>query len=185
MKSIEMYYPTEVYIISNFKIDGTNHIQYKDQTRNRYENVRRKVLKACDVLKEPFILMNDDIYFTQEPDFPDWYDGTIKERIGGNNKYVQLLQKTLDHSKDGLNYSVHSPVVIHPDLFTDVTIEGLPFRNIYCSYSDREKREIKDPKLRTRQDHYRVEKIAKENPFFSTSDFSLKLIGGFMKKRFN
>src|SRR5690554_408802 len=92
LRSIEKYYPTDVYIVSKIKIKGTNHIYYEDKTHNRYENVRQKVLKACEVLDEPFILMNDDMYFLEKPDFPDWYDGTIEERIGGNNTYMQMMR---------------------------------------------------------------------------------------------
>lgn len=184
LRSIEKYYPADVYIVSKLKVKGTNHIHYEDKTRNRYENVKQKVLKACEVLKEPFILMNDDMYFLEEPDFPDWYDGTIEERIGGNNMYMQMLRKTAELSKDGLNYSVHSPMVIDPELFQKVSVEGLPFRNIYGSYSDREKREIKDPKMRTQKDHAQPDKFIKGLPFFSTSEFSLKMISEFMRKRF-
>ena len=185
LRSIEKYYPTDVFIVSKLKVKGTNHIHYEDKTLNRYENVRQKVLKACDVLKEPFILMNDDIYFLQEPQFPDWYDGTIEERIGGNNSYMQMMRKTMSLSQDGLNYCVHGPMVIEPDLFKSVTVEGLPFRNIYGSYSNREKREIKDPKMRTKKDHSKPEKFIQGKPFFSTSDFSLKLIGDFIEVLFN
>ncbi len=184
LRSIDKYYPTEVYIVSKLKIKGTNHIYYEDKTRNRYENVRQKTLKACKVLKEPFILMNDDMYFLEEPDFPDWYDGTIEERIGGNNTYMKMLRKTTDLSKDGLNYCVHSPMVIDPELFKKVTVEGLPFRNIYGSYSDREKREIKDPKMRTKKDHAHPKNFIEGLPFFSTSEFSLKIIGDFMEELF-
>ena len=184
LRSIEKYYPTDVFIVSKQKIKGTNHIYYEDKTLNRYENVRQKVLKACDVLKEPFILMNDDMYFLEEPDFPDWYDGTIEERIGGNNLYMRMLKRTLNLSKDGLNYSVHTPMVIKPELFQKVSVEGLPFRNIYGSYSDREKREIKDPKMRSKKDHAHPEKFIEGLPFFSTSDFSLVFLGEFMKRLF-
>ncbi len=185
LRSIEKYHPTEVYLVSKLKIRGTNHIYYEDKTLNRYENVRQKVLKACEVLNEPFILMNDDMYFLEEPDFPDWYDGTIEDRIGGNNTYMKMMRKTLELSKDGLNYSVHMPMVINPVIFNKVTVEGLPFRNIYGSYSDREKREIKDPKMRTKKDHAHPEKFIKGLPLFSTSEFSLKLIHGFMEELFN
>lgn len=184
LRSINKFYPTDVFIVSKMKVKGTNNIYYEDKTRNRYENVRQKVLKACNVIKEPFILMNDDMYFLQKPDFPDWYDGSIEKRIGGNNSYMKMLRNTMKLSQDGLNYSVHMPMIIVPELFKKVSVPGLPFRNIYGSYSKREKREIKDPKMKTRKDHAHPDKFIKGLPLFSTSEFSLKMIYDFMDNLF-
>jgi hypothetical protein len=75
-------------------------------------------------------------------------------------------------------------MVIDPDLFKEVTVKGLPFRNIYGSYSQREKREIKDPKVRTKKEHNKPREFVKGLPFFSTSDFSLQMMRGFMEELF-
>ena len=179
LRSIDKYYPTDVYIVSKQKIKGTNHIYYEDKTLNRYENVRQKVLKACDVLKEPFIFMNDDMYLLEPFKEVDYYCGKLKERTRTGSVQRAIVNGAIKESKDGLNYSIHQPMVIDPEIMRG--IKSLSFKDIHGSISTRKKVKLKDVKMRSKKDHAHPEKFIDGLPFFSTSDFSLKIIGDFME----
>lgn len=181
LRSIAKHYPTEVFIVTDtMRPFKAQYIKHKDSGINRYDCVRRKIIAAADVLKEPFLLWNDDIYLTepfQAP--PHYYDGMIEDRMSGNDGYSMMLQKTGRHG-DGRNYELHYPMLIDPYLFKQVTVPGLLYRSIYASASDHPKAPKKDVKIRTRKEHSRFNPL----PVFSISDYSLVFIREEMERLF-
>lgn len=145
----------------------------------RHDSVRQKILAACDnpFISDPFILMNDDFYLLRDIDeLHDYYDGTIQERLKNTaTGYRERMHATIEHS-DGRNYEVHTPVVIHKEIFKSATKEGALYRNLYCSASPTEKVPIKDPKLYRKAEHYNFREFCKRNWMFSTSEFSFALL---------
>lgn len=148
-------------------------VDYRDKYRPinplRHENVRRKVLKACHILEQPFMLTNDDIFFMQDFDIeemPLYYNGTCKEfaeNKGG--KYKKMLQEI-----GGLNFELHTPMIIEPDIFQESTKEMKLYRSLYGNASDLPKQEMEDVKSygKDSADNFR------ELPFISTSEAHLK-----------
>ena|SRR5690554_313857 len=183
LRSIQKFHEGEVFLISGIKTKyNVNHIHYEDKTHDRYENVKQKVLKACEVLNEPFLYMNDDMYLLEPFRNVDYYCGKLKDRTRAGSKQKAIVDGAISESKDGLNYSIHSPMIIEPELMRG--IQSVLFKDVHGSLSEREKVELRDVKIRTKKDHLHPEKFIEGLPFFSTSEFSLKMIGGFMEDLF-
>lgn len=135
----------------------------------RHENVRLKVLKACHVLKEPFLLLNDDIFFLQECDItkmPLYYWKTCKEFAEEKaGHYKKMLLEI-----DGLNFELHTPMIIQPKIFEESTKEMKLYRSLYGNASDLPKEEMPDVKSYGEDSAERF----RELPFISTSEAHLK-----------
>lgn len=148
-------------------------VDYRDRYRAvrpfRGENVRLKILKACHILKEPFLLLNDDIFFMQECDIttiPLYYYKTCEEFAkskGGS--YKDLLLK-----HPGVNYELHVPMIIQPEVFERATEPLGLYRSLYGRASDLPKQEMKDVK------HYGQDgaEYFRDLPFISTSEAHMK-----------
>jgi hypothetical protein len=180
LRSLKYFEHDQLWIVTGNKRDWVDAkwIRQED-TPNRWENGRLKVNAACKCseVSDPFLMLHDDILFTQPiQKIPHHYDGTIEERIRGNNTYAKMLKANLRDSKDGLNYAVHMPLVVHKGEWLEHTKKGALSRNLYCSWSDHPKKEREDVKLRTKKEHKRAAQIMKENPFVSLSDYSLMFL---------
>lgn len=165
-----------------------NWIDKRDDQRYRFENARQKVAEACKcpAISDPFVLWNDDFFLLKDTstDLPDYYDGTIQDRIASaGGDYRALMERTLPYS-DGRNYSVHVPMVIHKELFLKTQREGMLFRNVYGSASPNKKAEIKDPKMYRKEHHQNFMQFIKGKWVFSTSEFSFKWIADRMDRMY-
>lgn len=166
---------------------SVNWIEETDEKLNydsRHENVRQKILAACNNphVSDPFILFNDDFFLLRPiQDIPHYYDGTIEYRLQSSaGGYRDRMDESRKHSKDGLNYELHCPVVIDKELFKNVTTPGSLYRNIYCSHSDRDKKPMGDVKMYSLEDHQRS--FTKGKWCFSTNDFSFTRMLDLMNK---
>ena len=183
LKSLKKHHSGEVFIVSALKTKyDVNHIYFEDKTADRYENVKKKVLKACEVLNEPFLYMNDDMYLLEPFKEVDYYSGDLKDRTRVGSVQKAIVNGAIKESKDGLNYSIHQPMIIEPEIMRG--IRSVSFKDVHGSLSKRPKIELRDVKFRSKKDHLKPEQFIKGLPFFSTSDFSLVFLGEFMKRLF-
>ena len=181
LKSLKKHHKGEVYIVSGVKTrHDVKHIHCEDTELCRYENVKKKVLKACDVLDEPFLYMNDDMYLLEPFCNVDYYWGKLTDRTRTGSKQKTIVDSAIAESKDGLNYSIHSPMIIEPEIMRE--IRSVSFKDVHGSLSSRDKVELRDVKIRTKADHLHPERFIEGLPFFSTSEFSLAFLGEFMQK---
>lgn len=157
---------------------SVNWIPATDAGSTRYNSAYRKIMKACynPYVSDPFVLFNDDFFLLKRlNEIPDYYDGTLKDRIkttGG--EYFKMLKKSLDYS-DGKNYAVHTPVVIHKELFKRIP-EGVSYRVVYGSMSDNKKEQLTDPKIYDKEHHMEFRKWVRDKWMFSASEFSFAFL---------
>lgn len=174
IRSLRHFPVKDLWIVTGNKRDwlDCNWVKQSDGI-NRWENGRIKVSAACNApVSDPFLLMHDDMFFTKDTEvIPHHYDGEIK--VGGTHVYARYQQESKKYSRDGLNYSIHTPLVVYKDVWLSKTRQGASSRNIYCSWSDHPKKQIKDVKLRTKKDH----KNFSPDRFFSLSDYSWGMVG--------
>ena len=184
LKSLKKHHNGDVYIVSGVKTKhDVKHIHCEDTELCRYENVKKKVLKACDVLDEPFLYMNDDMYLLEPFCNVDYYWGKLTERTRTGSKQKTIVDSAIAESQDGLNYSIHSPMIIEPEIMRE--IRSVSFKDVHGSLSGRDKVELRDVKIRTKKDHLKPKKFIEGLPFFSTSEFSLAFLGEFMQGLFH
>ena len=151
---------------------------------SRFGSAHRKIRAACDnpFISDPFVLFNDD-FFLLNPikDFPDYYDGTLQQRINSaGGDYLAMLKRSQSFS-DGNNYATHTPALIKKEIFKTIP-EGISYRIAYGSRSGNEKKPIKDPKIYNQKDHFDFREWVKGKAMFSTSDFSFHYILREMKQ---
>lgn len=160
LRSIERFFPVrDVWMIGEPRpYLSCNWIEMSDGKGSRHESVRQKIMAACEnpYISDPFVLFNDDFVLTREITMlHDYYDGTIEKRLKtAGGEYRERMLESQELSKDGLNYEVHVPALIDKDLFKK-TKEGSLYRNVCLSHSKREKVEIRDPKMYTKDQHSR------------------------------
>lgn len=172
----------KVYIVTGKKrdwIQNVHWIECKD-VLCRYESVKRKVVEACKVIGKPFLFMNDDMYLLEPFKQVDYYNGYLKDKPIIGSKQQRIFKSAMAESRDGRNYSVHSPMIIEPTLMEG--INSLSFKDVHGSLSGRKKVQMADVKMRTKKDHSR--EFIEGLPFFSTSDFSFGLIRELMDDLF-
>lgn len=176
IKSIRKFTNAEVIFIVSKKRDvefpGNSGkivwIDYQDKypakNPTRHENVRLKVIAAGEAIRKPFLLMNDDMFFLKKTDIttiPLYYWKTCKEfakNKGG--RYRQMLERI-----NGLNFELHLPIIVDPNLFKAVTKSGELYRSVYCNASSLPKKERKDVK---------IQRLSKVDDIISTSETALK-----------
>ena len=163
---------------------SVNWIPLSDQVKSRYSSAHRKIRAACDnpFVSDPFVLFNDDFFLLKPTEeFPDYYDGTLQQRINSSGgDYLNMLKKSQRFS-DGKNYATHTPALIKKEIFKTIP-EGISYRIAYGSRSGNEKKPIKDPKIYNQKDHFDFREWVKGKAMFSTSDFSFHYILREMKQ---
>lgn len=123
---------------------------------SRYVKSTHNIEQAAIILREPFVIMNDDFMCCK--DFTDadlklWYDSTIRERIQKSSSpiYVRTLQMS-ELNKGDLNFAVHRPMII-TDLdifFQSVSLMkklNCSLRNLYGNRIQENRAAIKDLKI--------------------------------------
>src|SRR5690554_251908 len=180
LRSIEKYMDVrDVWVVGQPRDWlSVNWIPLSDRVKSRFGSAHLKIRAACDnpFVSDPFVLFNDD-FFLLKPlkEFPDYYDGTLEERIeSAGGGYLNILKKSKSFS-DGKNYATHTPVSIDKEIFKTIP-EGISYRIAYGSRSGNEKKEMKDPKIYNQKDHFDFRQWIKGKSMFSTSDFSFNYI---------
>lgn len=189
-----------VYIVGSKPewVNNIHHIQVDDPYRKKCDNTWNKLCVISTILKDPFVLMNDDFYFLQSFDFNSillYYDGFIDEVIKKhtNKSYIQTLNNTIKFlellDKPIINYAVHGPITIDPAIVFNWTIyikkePGISFRNFYGNvYNDLKQRTpLTDLKFNESVDDDTFKVRVEGRKFFSISDKYLDEVG---KKRFS
>ena len=164
-------------------------IEQPDEGPTRYDSTRKKLLAACACphVSDPFLLFNDDFFLLRPPppEIPDYYDGTIHERIASaGGDYRAAMIETLPYS-DGRNYGVHVPLVIDKALFKRTARPGMLYRNVYCSASPRPKAQMADPKIYNHEDHLNFRRFIQGKWMFSASEHSFAYIYSHMKQMYS
>ena len=184
LRSIEKYFPVRDVWCVGIPREwlSVNWIEQPDSIGSydtRHESVRQKILRACEnpFISDPFALWNDDIFLLKPiEEIPDYYDGTIQDRLKDTTSgYAERMRKTIPYS-DGRNYEVHTPVMIDKNVFKRVSKEGMLNRNPHCSLSKRKKVQIEDPKLYNHNSHLNFHEWKQGKTMFSTTDFSFHYI---------
>lgn len=117
---------------------------------NRVENIWRKMEVIAEHIEEPFLFMNDDMFFTREVKLLPWYyEGMIQDKIDGcdglkaSGKYRDMLIRTKQALFGGpeLNFAVHYPIILDPTyikllIATYGTKDNLSFRCMYGNIFD-------------------------------------------------
>ena len=121
-----------------------NHISLKDATTNHNENIRQKVLKACDIpeLSEDFLFMNDDHFLLQNfdlPNFPNYYKGTLEDYKFKNNGWylADLLWTQGKIGNNALNFDTHTPIMYNKTRFKErlgsIEPVGILIKSMYAA----------------------------------------------------
>lgn len=182
LRSLQHFPHGDVYIVTGKQrgwLTGVKWVRCEDR-QCRYQSTKRKILAAAEVLTEPFLFMNDDFYLLAPFSGHDYYCGHLKDKPQTGSKQRDIIQSAIRESRDGLNYSLHSPMILEPKLLK--TIRSLAFKDVHGSFSARNKKYMPDVKMRTKKEHDNPEAFISDKPFFSTSDFSFKWIREFMER---
>lgn len=185
LRSIEKYLDVDqIWIVSGLKRDWLTCNQvYCEDKGKRGDATLNKVLHACHIvqLSDDFVLMYDDTYLLGDL-IPLTYQGKLDP--AGNTRYANIVRKTQKHSKDGLNYDCHQPIVLNKELFKEKAIEGTLYKSLVASYMEGERVQMDDVKLRDKKDHLKFERFLEGKWCFSTSEFSFKFILDQMKEMY-
>lgn len=115
--------------------DHIKLIHFPDFFNNWYLNTALKVWVATLVEKisDPFLLMNDDFFFTRTnylPEFPVYHEGELSEKLDNpfhDARYKATIRRTLSILKrmgsTTLSYELHYPLPIYKEIFRQV-MEG-------------------------------------------------------------
>lgn len=208
LRSVEKYLTDirDVYIVGHKPKFLTNvkHIPMRDPSPYVTVNIKNKVLRVCEEyeLSDNFLFMNDDHYLM------DWFDirflyysGTIRDAFANakNSIYRLILKNTMDHFNPGWGfYDVHTPVVFHKRVFTEVmndpiwdsTPFGFAMKTFYChrtpmGWYDGRLNEIKDGKIRDpKSDWADIAYLVQTAPVISSSDIVGKGMVKFLDRLF-
>jgi hypothetical protein len=175
---------------------GCTVIEIGDRSNKPQNNVIHKLHEASKIIKEPFVLMNDDFFLTRTIDsFPKYHSGKLRDKIKTMEKipsiYVQGMRKALEFliqkgHNDPLNYMIHAPYLVEDVrtfqqicLFILNNNGNYSLRQIYLSLTGGETIDLPyDPKIqRSMLRAHEVEAFTQHCPWFSISDSFLNNFG--------
>lgn len=162
-------------------IDFPDQYDTSKEYQHRHENVRQKILRACDSdISDPFLLMNDDFFILRplELDMPLYYNGTCKEFAKGKGgEYKKQLEKI-----EGKWFELHVPMVIDKDVFREATKPFMLYRSLYGNASDRPKQQMRDVKWYGDRSFSQMAQLS----FISVSDMRFpRALRGLVESRIN
>lgn len=116
----ELYIFSERQTAPDWLINCTIDSTVKDLPlgRNKEYNIYRKLLRACEVIGQPFLYANDDHFLLTEHDannFPNYYDGTLADllaKVERGNPYRVTVKNTIEAIGEMANLDVHCPMII-------------------------------------------------------------------------
>ena len=159
-----------------------------EQTGNKWENVRKMMIKACSnpQLSPDFWVFNDDFFVMEKITKPvNYYNGNLYKRIvtlenkfGRITPYSQLIRdvcKDLEalgcETKD---YTLHVPILINKRKMLDLLsfTDCIGYRSLYANYFEIGGEKSNDVKITN------IFKRYKGGPYVSTDDRSFKGVVG-------
>lgn len=179
-------------------VSGHNHLRMV-QNGTKYQNVRRLLAQACasELVSDPFVWMNDDVFFWQPQGWPlrMLHGGPLKaylDRMGRNDSYVQGGRRTLEFMRQRwgftqpLHWGMHTPIVVHKEFMREALAEtgdsstAWHMRTIYGTLSELGGDPHRDVKIMTGS------APGADWPYVSTSDISFRsrAVGVAIRKRF-
>lgn len=165
LKNIEY---RDVYVIWDKPkwLQNVIHIPYIDQSNDKSLNALNKIKEICKTewVSEDFILMNDDFYALRKTKVEYRHQWTIKKHIdrivqqwqSGSKYFIGLLQ-TAWLFPDGLDYSLHRPMIYNKELFLKMVDKynfshWMLIRNIYWNEYNVGWKEVWDLKIEKYRD---------------------------------
>lgn len=189
-----MFNHRDVYIIGDkpdFKGDY-KHIQETDRGRGKQDNIRLKILTACEQpeISDPFLFMNNDYFLLKQMDAESiryCYNKTIFEAWNDKRKmgsYKNALQNTVELlGAKALHYDIHYPILYNKKTFEFAMRaaewkdwskrDGFVIKTLYCNIASVAGTQMEDPKLKdyllTPEE---IHEVVKDWPMFSTDENS-------------
>lgn len=136
LKSVERFMTgyRNIYVVGEHPGFEGNfiHIPYPDEGRNKQDNIKRKLVAACQHpdISESFVMMNDDYFLLKEVDasqMPFYYHGNVAMAFRRKRKqghYKRALQNTINELSFRdlpLRYfDVHAPMIINKYRFLEI-----------------------------------------------------------------
>lgn len=141
----------DVYIIAPQRIEwlskAVRFIQYPDDHIS-YENVNRKLLRACaENISDNFIFMNDDIfimkpmkdipYYAQSDSLNTRYDEYKKTGLGSYAKDLACAKQYLQSRGESIiDFETHSPIVFNKELLVPILHQNIRIGHRHALYSN-------------------------------------------------
>lgn len=170
-----------VYIIAPQHIEwlskAVRFIQYPDDYIS-YENVNRKLLRACAAdISDNFIFMNDDIfimkpmkhipYYAQSDSLNTRYEEYKKTGLGSYANDLAYAKQYLESRGESIiDFETHSPIVFNKELLVPILHQNIRIGHrhaLYGNLTHQEPTYIKDFKL-----YFTDGKIDPKQPIIST-----------------
>lgn len=146
-------------------LQNVNFIHHRDTATVPEENVRIKLLKACDKseISDRFLFMNDDHFILADADaenYPYYFCSTIREaiKVRGMDNHGVRFQNTLSRLEAKTlpikNFELHYPIIFEKQAFKDTLgyLEpkhlGYKLRSLYANTLNIQGKEVKDCKSR-------------------------------------
>jgi len=158
---------------------GACWYQFKEIGTNHNDNIRLKLLSACniDLISDDFLYMNDDHFLLKDftlPDFPNFYKGTLKEYEATNNGWylADMIHTEKKLPEGALNFDTHTPIMINKAQFIErlgpVEPVGILVKSMYAAGLPG----VLEPDCKLYRNHTRreIEHKVKDAPCFSISD---------------
>lgn len=169
----ELYLEATITVIGD-KVKGANHIPYNHKRKtNRASRVAQMLLKLADNFDE-FVLMYDDIFFSQRVDIVNYSGRDLKNKK--NTAYNVCINNTVNFliyfDKPIKNYDIHQPFVFNSkklkELYELVEIDNahLP-KSLYGNYFEIESEQMTNLKVPT---YSKAKEKLNEYGMFSSTD---------------
>lgn len=165
-------------------LHNVEHVQVEDNFRYKSQNVRHKILTACQRtdLSERFVYMNDDFFFLRPQLLKPYAMSSLRALLElhkakqGSNRYIGCMRSTLDYLvaagvPEPVNFDLHYPMIFEKKKFVDLFAQEKEawflYRSVYGNLTGAETKMVPaDFKIHNIMDFYRM----RQNSFISTSD---------------
>jgi hypothetical protein len=178
LRGIEMFIDNpEVVIIGDKTPFKVQHISFKDHPDIKFKE--RNVFQKLLLMKDDFLLFNDDFFLLQPFQNKYHYSGTIqqqKESYPITNNFRKILQNTLNLYGNIPNYFRHGPLFIEREKLEPLTKLdwnvpwGYCSKSIYCHVNEIKGEDYPDLKIRVPMQNTQIVNLIKNRPYFSTGD---------------
>lgn len=157
LKTIEKHLTgyRNIYIVGEHPgFDGNFiHVPCKDEGRCKEDNIRKKIMVACDHpdITKNFLFANDDYIYLKDinvNDIPYYYDYDLKtaynrkRKIGHYKSAIENTIQALDaNGKSKKHFDVHVPIIYNKIVFEKVmsdydwrrSVSGFIIKSLYCN----------------------------------------------------
>jgi len=188
LRSLEKNMPEgDVWVVGyrpEWYVGNFIHIENISDT-DKFINIKNciKEILNNDLIKEDFVLMNDDFFALKKINSVTNFDGGLLEdkiieykNLGRSSRYIKLLELTLKQLKQNgidnpLDYDIHVPMLMKKSLLKEVIDLAYFPRSTYGNFAQLKRNTISDVKM------YELDnvKIYSQNKnFISTEDNSFR-----------